>query len=1052
MGNTGRLPSTAERKALLQMAVVATLVLLLALGLTAWAGRAADMGAVDAARQRFDFKVQEAVFSIRQRLLAYEEVLRGAAGLFGADGQVTRQAWHAYVGALALSQTYPGIRGIGYVVHVAAPELPGYEARVRAEGFPAYAVHPLGQRAEYVPVIYLEPFDWRNQRAFGYDVWSEPVRHEALARARDSGQPAATGKVRLVQETNRDVQDGFLIFLPVYRQHATPPQSVAMRRAGLLGYVYAPFRMNDLMQGTLGHDALPNLRLQVFDGAPGKAAALEQRMYDSSGAGQVATPTAAFRAERAFVVGGRTWTLRFSSLPAFNLAIDHQKTWLILVAGALASLLVTVFVVILSLSRIRARQLTQSNRELEAARQAAEEANRAKDQFLANVSHELRTPLTLILAPLAQLQAEPGQAAVMEPALACIERNAVRLLNLVNDLLDFAKVDAGMAVPLPAWLDMADLTAAVVADAGAAAARKGCTLACSTDPAVGMVYQDGRQLEKILLNLLSNALKFTPAGGRIGVELAANGPDRFELRVCDSGIGIPPEQQQRVFGRFQQADGSASRQYGGTGIGLALVKDLATQMGGQVTLVSQPGCGACFTVNLPRVSAHCQPPAAVSADAARAQAGRGSEELALRRSRLEESAGVPVPVAAHAGASAASDVLALALVVDDNADMSRFIAGLLAAECRVLCAGNGLEAWHLLETQAVDVVVTDVMMPELDGLGLLARIKQDARLADIPVILVTARGGCETVVSGLESGADDYVLKPFAPEELRARVRAALRMSALQRQFRDKAQEAGLAMQATCILHNLGNALSGVTVLASELEQRMMGSRVSLLHEVAALLHKQAAQLSGSAAQLPVFVEQLAEHVEQERLTLLREMARLKECVGHAQEVVACQQQALPPRQARREMVSVSTLFESALQLSEAAFGLKGIEIERHYDYTGAVEVERHKLLQIIVNLLANAAKALCDGPAADKRIRLTARSQGGRVCLEVGDNGVGMASGQLRQVFNFGFSTRGHGHGYGLHLSANWARELGGSLRCHSAGIGCGATFTLELPAPRAE
>lgn len=201
------------------------------------------------AGERFAFKAAEAQYAIKQRLLAYEQVLRGGVALFSAtDFTVTREMWHIYVAGLAIERNYPGIQGIGFSERVLARDREAHVARIRAAGFPDYRIRPEGARGEYTSIVFLEPFDWRNKRAFGFDMFSEPVRHEAMTRARDQGQPAVSGKVILVQETKEGIQNGFLMYLPVYRPGASVG-SVAQRRAALLGYVYAPFRMRDLMQG-----------------------------------------------------------------------------------------------------------------------------------------------------------------------------------------------------------------------------------------------------------------------------------------------------------------------------------------------------------------------------------------------------------------------------------------------------------------------------------------------------------------------------------------------------------------------------------------------------------------------------------------------------------------------------------------------------------------------------------------------------------------------------------------------------------------------------------
>lgn len=294
-------------------ASVALAVLILFLGVTLWIWSNAKREATWAARQAFDFRVSQARFSVQQRLAAYEQALRGGVGLFQAHDVVDREGWHAYAQALRIDVNYPGIQGFGFALRIPPEQGDVHIRAIRAQGFPKYTVTPPGKRSETTAIIYLEPFDWRNQRAFGYDMFSEPVRREAMARARDTGNSAASGKVTLMQETNQGVQNGFLMYLPVYRKD-TPLASVAQRRSALVGYVYAPFRMNDLMQGIQEHDRLTDIGLQIFDG---ESPSLDSTLYDG-----VAGTAAARRsgspvlvATEHIAVGGRIWTLNFVTLP-----------------------------------------------------------------------------------------------------------------------------------------------------------------------------------------------------------------------------------------------------------------------------------------------------------------------------------------------------------------------------------------------------------------------------------------------------------------------------------------------------------------------------------------------------------------------------------------------------------------------------------------------------------------------------------------------------------------------------------------------------------------
>lgn len=1027
----------------------AMLVFFVPFGITLWLWQASSHNALQVANERFMFKVAESRFAIQQRLLAYEQVLRGGVGLFLAGDRVTRDEWRAYIDALNIEKHYPGIRGIGFSRYIPASNLERHLQEIRREIDPAYVIRPSGQRAEYTSIIYLEPFDWRNRRAFGYDMFSEPVRREAMERARDSGSPSVSGKVKLVQETDTRAQHGFLMYLPVYRQGAGLA-NVEQRRAALSGYVYAPFRMTDLMQGILGPDQLPDMHLEIFDGT----ASRENLMYDSQeDPAGLPVQASAFTAAGPLEFNGRTWTLRFSSLPAFDATIDVQRPRTILVSGSLISVLFAAAVWFSMLDRRRASQLASANAELKAeidervkleqhlklAKNAAEAASGAKGEFLANVSHELRTPLTLILAPLEQLNAAASPPADWRVQVERMTRNALLLLNRVNDILDFSKTDAGKFDVIWEKADLGTLIGPLMEDASAAARSRGRDLSWAIDPALGTVAVDPRHLEKIVLNLVSNALKFTPEGGWVRIAIVPLDAKRYELSVADSGIGIPAAKLSELFTRFHQIDTSATRQYGGTGIGLALVKQLSELMGGEAGVESEEGKGARFFVRLPR---QLDGSMAASSPIARSE---NASLSALRRARFDGSAGAR---SCREGARHATERPRV-LIVDDNADMREYIASLLDEECAVATADDGLKAWHLLGRQPFDLVVSDVMMPELDGLGLAARIKADASLSRIPVILVTARGGADASTTGLGSGADDYIAKPFSPGELKARVSASLRMAKLQAQFRDASREAGMAMVASGVLHNIGNLLCNMSASAGVLQDILARSDAYRLDKIATLLRSARPGDGGNALppELLPYVEKLARRLGAEREAILSEAASLRHCTEHVSGIVRAQQEFVRTGADLVELVSVRTLFDTALALSQGRISACGVAVNRIHEVEAAVRADRYRMLQILCNLIVNAIDAMEAVPAAARHLSIRVEARDGKVRIEVSDTGSGIDARDLPLVFNQGFTTKGSGHGYGLHLSALWARESGGILRCHSGGPDCGATFIFELP-----
>ncbi len=403
-------------------------------------------------------------------------------------------------------------------------------------------------------------------------------------------------------------------------------------------------------------------------------------------------------------------------------------------------------------------------RAFEGERRRAEslaELDRAKTTFFSDVSHELRTPLTLLLGPLADVlddPAEPIPAGVREQ-LALALRNGRRLQRLVNDLLDFASIEAGRSTPVRVETDVATFTAELAGVFRAAAERAGLTLEVDCPPLERPAYVDPRMWEKVVVNLLANAVKYTFVGG-IGVRLRDDG-DRFELTVTDTGVGIVADELPRLFHRFHRVPGATARTREGTGLGLALVHELTALHGGEVLVASEPGSGSTFTVRMPFGQPdHADQRAATPgpSEAARGEAESWEDDT----SRPGGTGGGPAEV----------------LVVDDNADMRAYLSRVLAPLWAVRTTANGEEALAAVARSAPDVVLTDVMMPRIDGFELLRRLRNDPATRDIPVIMLTARAGQEASVEGLEAGADDYLAKPFRAQELIARVRVAVERAA----------------------------------------------------------------------------------------------------------------------------------------------------------------------------------------------------------------------------------------------------------------------------------
>lgn len=336
--------------------VAAWVVLAVSLSLTVIAWMASRHYVGVHAQDNFNFAVEDARQKITRRMLEYEQVLRGGTAMFEGSDRVTRTDWQHYVSTLQLDHYYPGIQGMGYASMLQPDQVMTHEKEIRAEGFPEFVIHPAGDRERYSSIDYLEPFDWRNRRAFGYDMFSEPIRHEAMLLAMNTGKPAVSGRVVLLQETSRDVQAGFLMYLPVYRRDM-PTATDADRRAAIMGFVYSPFRMKDLMQGILG--ATPgNLSFEIYDS---DAMTEQQLMYRSKSLEPEKTKTPPqYIAHTTISLPGHTWYVHFHSTDTFEQDLSSTQPSLIGAGGVAVDIL--LFSILLSLSAQKKRIAEKNDR------------------------------------------------------------------------------------------------------------------------------------------------------------------------------------------------------------------------------------------------------------------------------------------------------------------------------------------------------------------------------------------------------------------------------------------------------------------------------------------------------------------------------------------------------------------------------------------------------------------------------------------------------------------------------------------------------------------
>jgi two-component system sensor histidine kinase QseC len=581
-------------------------VFLLGLVLTYFLQETTRQTARQLRQAEFDFRVDEITQNIHRRLQNYELVLNGAAGLFRASHEVGRKEFSEYVDTLKLAGNYPGIQGVGFSQVVRPQDKPGHLARIRGEGFPDYDIRPAGRRELYTSIVYLEPFDWRNQRAFGYDMYSEPVRRAAMARARDEDKTIISGKVRLVQETEQDTQVGFLMYLPVYRP-GSAHLTLTERRANLIGWVYAPFRMDelDLEHAGDGRHAR-KVAFQIWQDG-------ELSLHSPSAPNEPLAEQKEGFSERE--IDGRRWRVYSTRDAGRHIQIHvgerldiRDKLAVELAENLLRPLLfgLPVLAVLIWLA------VRQGLRPLDAL--AAEVAARApgnlapieigqnpaetrplierlntlfarlgrsleqERRFTADAAHELRTPLAGIRAQ-AQVALGAGDEASRSHALHAAIAGCDRATHLVEQLLTLARIDAAGSAPSET-ISLRALAQDVLADLAPQALEKGIALEL-VDGEDCEVAGHGTWLRILLRNLLDNALRYSRTGDAVRVEIGRE-HGRPALWVIDTGPGIPEAERAQVRERFYRVLGTGER---GSGLGLSIVQRIAEVHGGELRLL-----------------------------------------------------------------------------------------------------------------------------------------------------------------------------------------------------------------------------------------------------------------------------------------------------------------------------------------------------------------------------------------------------------------------------------------------------------------------------------
>ena len=681
-------------------------------------------------------------------------------------------------------------------------------------------------------------------------------------------------------------------------------------------------------------------------------------------------------------------------------------------------------------------ELDASKKELEETNRKLIELDRLKSRFFANISHELRTPLTLLLSPLETLMQRYDDALDdnAHELLATMQANGMRLLKLINDLLDLIRLEAGRMDVKSEPLDVAEFLKGLASAVRQVAANKRINLEIHVDPQLGVVLTDRDKVEKIILNLLFNAVKFTPEEGRVWLR-AEKQNEEFVLIVGDTGVGIAEKNLSFVFDRFWQADSSSKRKFQGVGIGLALVKELAEMLRGSVAVQSQEGHGATFTVRLRYQKGEL--PSKQSIEPALAENGAAaSEEWLVNLYRRAEF--FPAMTAAR-GAAKPEEFAGrrpVVLIADDEPDMRRFLKSELSDDYDVLEAANGLQALEKALQLLPDIILLDMMMPEMDGLEVCRELRQRDATVNIPIILLTARADEETKFDALEMGANDFLAKPFSSTELQARIKNLIESHHYQRK-----------------LSKQNKALTSAIEQIKETEMQLVQSEklASLGRLSAGIIHEINNPLNFTLTGLFALRgkgKQLSPEQREEYEAILNDV---EDGLKRVRNIVSDLRTFTHPGGGTSEPVDVADVVGAALRFLAGEWKDKaGIEQKLLPDQIAWAN--RNKLIHVLVNLIQNSIDALAEKKfEGDEKptICIEGRLKGDRSLIIVRDNGMGIDPKLVDKVFDPFFTTKEVGKGMGLGLSICYriVQGYGGTISVKSeAGKFC--EFIIDLPA----
>lgn len=776
--------------------------------------------------------------------------------------------------------------------------------------------------------------------------------------------------------------------------------------------------------------------------------------------------------------------LAFSCLPLFGAGTFGTREYFVNLFFPGAAAVEAVFSCAL-LDNLRFRDFCRTQ-EIAAARDELAKLDDAKTRFSANVHHELRTPLTLMIAPLEGIRGGQYGSVSTEVGrvLETMHSNGQRLLKLISNLLDLSKLENSQFSIVRAPVSLSDVLSELVDGTRPLAAQKGISLSSLGLDELQSVFVDRDAIDKVFMNLIGNALKFTGKDGLIRLE-GENVEEGVELRVVDSGIGLAADQLDRIFDRFAQVDTSSTRVHEGTGIGLSLASELVALHEGRIWATSEgPGCGTTMHVFLPVGSSDSFEAEPVLVDAltraAPTESNVGSApadssqerfvELGATVQRWLDQSESDESKSESQASIEANEERDLVLVVDDNADMRELLSHILSKEFSIVTARNGLEALKRLEEVTPLLVVTDVMMPEMNGTELCERIKSSESLRQIPVMIVSSKAESEMKVRGLELGADDYVTKPFHPREVLARARSLVQLRKAQHTIAQRNGELERALDelesaqsqlvqserlaavgelAAGIAHEVNNPLNFALNAARAL--RASSAEIADL----LLADGEGGEIRGCSseniAQNNSRKSCSSEGIESEIVELsdivIQGLGRTEKLIGDLRDF------AMPRKSEALSTIDIAEEVRSVVSLFQYEASRLGIEIECALPESPMlVQGDRGALGQVILNFLKNSAQAIeSDEDMSMERpptVRIAGCAGSGEVRVSVWDSGPGIPEDVQSRLFDPFFTTRdvGTGSGLGLSVCRGIAESHGGRIEVVSE-VGEGSEFSLVLP-----